>query len=155
MKGEEVKGQESTMPGSPPGDDEAAMAELSLEDQQQRSPSPIVAGGSLEVDQTTKLPKRKMKGKQSAVQTPTSNSVDTSQQEQEAGDPDDRADGLENTDPSTTSTPASGPSKREKRRAREAAKKAKEAEDGNTDKPEVRILDILSIMTSSLFPAHN
>ncbi|KAG9047348.1 hypothetical protein FS837_002509 [Tulasnella sp. UAMH 9824] len=136
MKGEELKGQESTMPGSPPGDDEAAMAELSLEDQQQRSPSPTIAGGSLEVDQATKRPKRKMKGKQSGAQTPTSNSVDTSQQEQEAGDPGDRADGLENTDLSTTSTPASGPSKREKRRAREAAKKAKEAEDGNTDKPE-------------------
>ncbi|KAG8934520.1 hypothetical protein FRC00_012084 [Tulasnella sp. 408] len=136
MKGEEVKGQESTMPGSPPGDDEAAMAELSLEDQQQRSPSPNVAGGSLEDDQATRRPKRKMKGKQSGVQTPTSNSVDTNQQEQEAGDPGDRADGRENADPSTTSTPASGPSKREKRRAREAAKKAKEAEDGNTDKPE-------------------
>lgn len=135
MKGEEVKGRESTMPGSPPGHDEAAMAELSLEDRQ-RSSTPPVAGGSVEVGQTTKRPKRKMKGKQSGVQTPTSNSVDTNQQEQEADDPDDRAGGLINTDPSTTSTPALGPSKREIRRAREAARKAKEAEDGKTDKPE-------------------
>ncbi|KAG8933200.1 hypothetical protein FRC01_010546 [Tulasnella sp. 417] len=136
MKGEGVKGQESTMPGLPPEDDSAAMAELSLEDRQQRDSSPTVAGGSLEVDQTTKRAKRKMKGQQSGVQTPTSDSVDTNQQEQEADDPDDRAGGLINTDPSTTSIPASGPSKREKRRAREAAKKAKEAEDEKSDKPE-------------------
>ncbi|KAG8940229.1 hypothetical protein FRC04_005474 [Tulasnella sp. 424] len=143
------KGRDSTMPRSPQEESgEAAMAELSLEGQQQGSSSPPVAGGPPEPEEVTKQPRRKMKGKRSGIETPASDTAEVKQEEPESDDPDNRADGPTNTDPSTASTPTQGPSKREKRRAREAAKKAKEADDTKTEKPEVRLLDFPSLMAS-------
>lgn len=135
------------MPRSPQEESgEAAMAELSLEGQQQGSSS--LADGPPEPEEVTKQPRRKMQGKRSGIETPASDTAEVKQEEPETDDPDNRADGPINTDPSNASTPTQGPSKREKRRAREAAKKTKEADDTKTEKPEVRLLDFASSMAS-------
>ncbi|KAG9018041.1 hypothetical protein FRB90_012544 [Tulasnella sp. 427] len=111
---------------------DAVMAELSLDDDQRRSASPPVA----EAEGEPKRSKQKLKGKRFGNQNPVLDSVETNQARSESDHDEDGADGPTNANPSTSSTPLPGPSKREKRRAREAAKKAKEAESNEAEKAE-------------------